>query len=314
LSFQVFEVITTCIADYDKLDSNLGKEERSAADHLLYKLKKKRILVWEDWEDVFTVINTLIEHNAKLISNGWRKSGFIEMLEKLTAPHVHHRIRHEALRILLQIIDLSMPVEMDSTLTHLLVRTIDLPVYWTDVQYPCPLHLEHQYEEARAHIDNLPILTSQRQDSIVKRLSFKKKLSSLSGIQGRFTTAGRGQEGSGETHTTASTGEVLASSLELKEVFALWNTLLTFTVDGASRDGGLHRFKLFLEMIHCKWLRWIYPRKLEADLGIGVGAPTDAQFMEDLHIPHVIQDHLWTWFDKCCKNENVQAVFWSEPK
>jgi hypothetical protein len=281
----------------------------------LYKLKKNRILVWEDWEDVFTVINTLIEHNAKLISNGWRKSGFIEMLEKLTAPHVHHRIRHEALRILLQIIDLSMPLEMDSTLTHLLVRTIDLSVYWTDVQYPCPTNLEHQYEEARAHIDNLPILTSQRQDSDVKRLSFKNKLSSLSGIQSRglfsASTTGRGQEGSGETHTT---GEVLASSLELKEVFALWNTLLTFTVEGTNRDGGLNRFKLFLEMLHCKWLRWIYPRKLESDLGIGVGAPTDAQVVEDLHIPQVIQDHLWTWFDKCCKNENVQAVLWSEPK
>ncbi len=44
------------------------------------------------------------------------------------------------------------------------------------------------------------------------------------------------------------------------------------------------------------------------------GTPTDPQFMEDLHIPQVIQDHLWTWFDKCSKNENVQAVLWSEPK
>jgi hypothetical protein len=305
-------VITTCIADYDKLESNLGKEERSTTDHLLYKLKKKRILVWEDWEDVFTLITTLIEHNANVISKGWRKTGFVELLEKLTAQHIHHRIRHEALRVLLQIIDLNMPLELDSTLAHLLVRAIDLPVYWTDVKHPCPPILEDQYDDAKMHIDNLPILTSQRQDSHVKRLSFRKKLSQSAS---RLPSDRKYEQDVKDTESGVMNDN--ESSTDVKEHFELWNTLLTFTLQGVERENGLNRFKLFLEMVHVKWLRMIYPETknvLSPVPGVGVGTPFDATFTENLHIPQVIQDPLWSWFEKCCANPVVQGVLWSEPK
>ncbi len=49
---------------------------------------------------------------------------------------------------------------------------------------------------------------------------------------------GRGQDKVQERETHTTTGEVLASSLELKEVFALGNTLLlTFTVEGREQVG-----------------------------------------------------------------------------
>lgn len=77
------------VADYERLgtigQSNLTIQKRHVYDKLTSKFKNKIIIV-EDWIDIFDLVNGLMMHCAEMLQKGWQKEGFTEFCNKLVHP------------------------------------------------------------------------------------------------------------------------------------------------------------------------------------------------------------------------------------
>jgi hypothetical protein len=77
------------VADYEQLgtigQSNLTIQKRHYKDKLLAKFKTKIIIV-EDWIDIFDLVDGLIIHCASMIQEGWQKDELADFFTKLVHP------------------------------------------------------------------------------------------------------------------------------------------------------------------------------------------------------------------------------------
>ena len=81
------------VHDYERLgtigQANLTIQKRHVYDKLTSKFKNKVIIV-EDWIDIFDLVDGLLLHCSEILQTGWQKDGLTDFFTKLVHPVIVH--------------------------------------------------------------------------------------------------------------------------------------------------------------------------------------------------------------------------------